>query len=132
MEICQEKWGDLQGQCISQRWQRVAPHKMSDNPRRSVPEEKANLRRPWANEGSAMAGEAVRSQKAKGHKSRQWFITPSWKPCGLDLVQPSPALCASGDTPWSYQALSLSSEPSGKMERGSAAVIPSGWLCFPP
>ena len=28
-----------------------------------------NLRTPWANEGPAMPGEAVRSQKAKGHKT---------------------------------------------------------------
>jgi len=50
---------------------------MNENPRRNLLEEKANLRRPEAKAGSAMPGEAVRSQQAKGHKTRAWFRNTS-------------------------------------------------------
>ena len=80
--------------------------------------------RPWVNEGSAMPEKAVRSQQAIGPKAGEWFMKASWKVHALDLAQPCPALCAIADTPCSCPALSLAIEHQGKMERGSAAVIP--------
>ncbi len=77
----------------------MAAHKINSQPRQSLLEDEVNLRTPWADEGPAMPGEAVRSQKAKGHKTGEWFRTPFWKPRGLDLVNPSLALSAIGDTP---------------------------------
>ena len=56
----------------------MAPHKMSDRPRWSLLEEKVNLRTPWANEGPAMPGEAVRSQKAKGRETGEWCKPMAW------------------------------------------------------
>ena len=56
----------------------MVPHTISDSPRRSVAEEKVNLRRPWANKGPAMPGEAVRSQKAKGRETAEWSKPMAW------------------------------------------------------
>ena len=49
-------------------------------------EQKVNLRAAWVNEGTAISGEAVRSQQAKGHKTGEWFRTASWKGHRLYLL----------------------------------------------
>ena len=83
-----------------------------------------NLLTPRCNDSPEISGEAVRSQEAKAHRTGEWFRTAFGKAHGLDLLQPSVAFCAIGDTPWSCLIPSFVLEPSRKMEGASEAVNP--------